>query len=75
MVSRWMFTSLRADVPTARPAAVKIMADVMPRASSGLEIAPYRMRITAMVMRATVMRSPLASVREDPSHGHCLPTA
>ena len=72
MLSRWMFTSLRADVPTQRPAAVKIMAEVMPRASSGLETAPYRMRITAMVMRATNMRPPLAGVREDQPHGHCL---
>jgi hypothetical protein len=67
-----MFTNLRADVPTARPAAVKIIADVTPRASSGLETAPYKMRITAMVIRATIMRPPLASVtvarRDSSSH-------
>jgi hypothetical protein len=39
MPSTWMLTSLRADVPTASP-AVNIMADAMPRASSGLETAP-----------------------------------
>jgi hypothetical protein len=38
MPSTWMLTSLRADVPTASP-AVNIMADAVPRASSGLETA------------------------------------
>ena len=62
-LSMWMFISLRADVPTQRPAAVKIMADVTPRASSGLDTAPYTMRITAIVIRATNMRPPLAIAR------------
>jgi hypothetical protein len=66
-----MFTSLRAEVPTHRPAAVKIIADVTPRASSGLETAPYKMRITAMVISAMNMRPPQAGLREDPSHSHC----
>ena len=60
----WMFTGLR-DVPTGSP-AVNIMTDAMPRASSGLETAPYTVRITAIVIRATITRRPPAARRRRP---------